>query len=121
LIVDGRTSSASRRSSPHKRGRASRRLASDPAGAALEANLVRTSEHLTGCSAERPGSTSGPAATNANAQRSDAGWATARDRFPGRVVERRPVVGMAPPYMLDTVVNRRDAVAGGRPPPCTKM
>ena len=48
-----------------------------------------------------------PLRADDNAQRSDAGWATARDRFPGRVVERRPVVGMAPPYMLDTVVNRR--------------
>jgi hypothetical protein len=33
---------------------------------------------------------------NGNALRSAAGWATTRDRFPGRVVDRRPVVGMAP-------------------------
>ena len=44
---------------------------------------------------------------HANAQRSAAGWVRARDRLHGRVVDRRPVVEMAPPYMLDTVVNGR--------------
>jgi hypothetical protein len=43
----------------------------------------------------------------ANAQRSDAGWVTARDRLHGRVVDRRPVVEMAPPYILDSAVNGR--------------
>jgi len=53
-----------------------------------------------------PRSTSGPGA-GANAQRSAAGWVRARDRLHGRVVERRPVVEMAPPSMLDSVVNGR--------------
>ena len=43
----------------------------------------------------------------ANAQRSAAGWVTARDRLHGRVVDRRPIVEMAPPHSLDTVVNGR--------------
>jgi len=42
-----------------------------------------------------------------NAQRSAAGWVTARDRLHGRVVDRRWVVEMAPPYILDSVVNGR--------------
>jgi hypothetical protein len=44
-----------------------------------------------------------------NAQRSGAGWVTPRDKLHGRVVDRRPVVEMAPPYMLDAVVNGRAA------------
>src|SRR5438128_4973381 len=43
----------------------------------------------------------------ANAQRSAAGWVTARDRLHGRVVDRRSVVEMAPAHSLDTVVNGR--------------
>jgi hypothetical protein len=42
-----------------------------------------------------------------NAQRSDAGWVTARDKLHGRVVDRQPVVEMAPPSVLDSVVNGR--------------
>jgi len=57
----------------------------------------------------RPGAHLGSRRADDNAQRSDAGWATARDRFPCRVVERRPVVEMAPPSMLDSVVNGRAA------------
>ena len=52
-----------------------------------------------------------------NAQRSDAGWVTARDTLHGRAVDRRRGVEMAPPYILDSAVNGRDPVAGGRPPP----
>jgi len=40
-------------------------------------------------------------------QRSDAGWVTARDKLHGRVVDRRRVVEMSPPYILDSVVNGR--------------
>jgi hypothetical protein len=43
----------------------------------------------------------------ANAPRSAVGWVTARDRLHGRVVDRRRVVEMAPPSMLDSVVNGR--------------
>jgi len=45
----------------------------------------------------------------ANAQRSTAGWVTARDGLHGRVVDRRWVVEMAPPSMLDPVVDGRAA------------
>ena len=44
-----------------------------------------------------------------NAQRSDAGWVTDRNRFPGRVVGRRSVVGMAPTI----IVIRRSTDEGG--------
>jgi len=39
-----------------------------------------------------------------NAQRSDAVWVTARDKLHGRAVDRRRVVEMAPPYILDSAV-----------------
>ena len=44
-----------------------------------------------------------------NAQRSDTGWVTDRNRFPGRVVGRRSVVGMAPTL----IVIRRSTDEGG--------
>jgi len=65
------------------------------------------SEHLTGCHAERPGEHLWSRRVSANAQRSNVGWVTPRDRLHGRVVDRRPVVEMAPPSMLDSVVNGR--------------
>jgi len=42
-----------------------------------------------------------------NAQRSDAGWVTSRDRLHGRVVARRWVVEMAPSVGRNTVVDGR--------------
>ena len=42
-----------------------------------------------------------------NAQRSGAGWVTARDRLHGRVVDRRRVVEMAPSHIQDSAVNGR--------------
>src|SRR5689334_18024016 len=48
-----------------------------------------------------------------NATRSDAGWVTERDRFPGRVVLRRRVVEMARNPDRNTAVNGR--ASGPRP------
>jgi len=44
---------------------------------------------------------------DANAQRSDAGWVTSRDRLHGRVVARRWVVEMAPSVGRNPVVDGR--------------
>src|SRR4051812_47326703 len=38
--------------------------------------------------------------TGGNAQRSGAGWVSARDKLHGRVVGRQPVVEMAPPVIM---------------------
>jgi len=46
--------------------------------------------------------------------RSAAGWVRSRDKLHGRAVDRRPVVEMAPPSMLDSVVNGRATVRPGK-------